>query len=189
MGQQRIKLEMATGDHLESTVELQSREAEGSGDDQLVVMDRIDIEFGQDSLGEARKEADPATMADQADRVVGERRHADRHNGDVGAETIGYGAHPGDDILGHRIDDQIRAGLLMSRESTGARCEQLAHHLLVYGRPLTPDALAGWADTDTLTGIILDGMPGTAMPPWRPILTEEEARWIANYLMQGEISK
>ena len=37
-----------------------------------------------------------------------------------------------------RAKAQARAGLLMSRESTGARCEQLAHHMLVYGRPLTP---------------------------------------------------
>ena len=36
-----------------------------------------------------------------------------------------------------RAKAQARAGLLMSRESTGARCEQLAHHMLVYGRPLT----------------------------------------------------
>ncbi|MYJ72897.1 MAG: insulinase family protein [Rhodospirillaceae bacterium] len=37
-----------------------------------------------------------------------------------------------------RARAQARAGLLMSRESTGARCEQLAHHMLVYGRPLPP---------------------------------------------------
>ena len=37
-----------------------------------------------------------------------------------------------------RAKAQARAGLLMSRESTGARCEQLAHHMLVYGRPLAP---------------------------------------------------
>ena len=37
-----------------------------------------------------------------------------------------------------RAKAQARAGLLMSRESTGARCEQLAHHMLVYGRPLQP---------------------------------------------------
>lgn len=36
-----------------------------------------------------------------------------------------------------RVKAQARAGLLMSRESTGARCEQLAHQMLVYGRPLT----------------------------------------------------
>jgi cytochrome c55X len=26
-------------------------------------------------------------------------------------------------------------------------------------------------------------MPGTAMPGWRPLLTEDEARWIADYLL------
>lgn len=40
-----------------------------------------------------------------------------------------------------RAKAQARAGLLMSRESTGARCEQLAHHMLVYGRPLQPAEL------------------------------------------------
>jgi cytochrome c55X len=49
------------------------------------------------------------------------------------------------------------------------------------GRPLTTDALAH-ADANGLAGIILDGVPGTAMPPWRPLLTEDEALWIARYL-------
>lgn len=35
------------------------------------------------------------------------------------------------------------------------------------GSPLTADALAN-ADADGLALIILDGVPGTAMPPWRP---------------------
>lgn len=52
------------------------------------------------------------------------------------------------------------------------------------GRPLTIDALAH-ADRDGLALIILDGVPGTAMPPWRPLLTEAEALWIADYL-KGE---
>lgn len=52
------------------------------------------------------------------------------------------------------------------------------------GRPLTEDALAH-ADRDGLALIILDGVPGTAMPPWRPLLTEAEALWIADYL-KGE---
>ena len=40
-------------------------------------------------------------------------------------------------------------------------------------------------DLDPLTGgeIILDGVPGTAMPPWRPLLSEGEALWIARYLL------
>jgi cytochrome c55X len=50
------------------------------------------------------------------------------------------------------------------------------------GLPLTPQALAGWEPADLAT-VILDGVPGAAMPPWRPILSPEEARWIADYLL------
>jgi cytochrome c55X len=49
------------------------------------------------------------------------------------------------------------------------------------GRPLTAAALAH-AEPEGLAAIILDGIPGTAMPPWRPLLTEDEALWIAQYL-------
>ena len=49
------------------------------------------------------------------------------------------------------------------------------------GRPITPESLAE-QDPQTLAAIILDGVPGTAMPPWRPLLTPAEARWIAEYL-------
>lgn len=51
------------------------------------------------------------------------------------------------------------------------------------GSPLTREALDG-ADPETLQAIILDGVPGTAMPPWRPLLSEPEARWIADYLLE-----
>lgn len=51
------------------------------------------------------------------------------------------------------------------------------------GSPLTPDALSH-ADPEGLAIIILDGIPETAMPPWRPLLTEEEALWIAEYLLK-----
>jgi cytochrome c55X len=49
------------------------------------------------------------------------------------------------------------------------------------GRPLTRKALVD-ADRDALALIVLDGIPGSAMPPWRPLLTEAEALWIADYL-------
>jgi cytochrome c55X len=49
------------------------------------------------------------------------------------------------------------------------------------GKPLTREALAETAP-DSIASIILDGVPGTAMPPWRPILSEDEALWMANYL-------
>ena len=54
------------------------------------------------------------------------------------------------------------------------------------GSPITAQALAG-RDPDELAMLILDGMPGTAMPGWRPLLTEDEARWIADYLLQKEM--
>lgn len=53
------------------------------------------------------------------------------------------------------------------------------------GRPLTAQALAE-ADPEILALVILDGIPGTAMPPWRPLLTEDEAMWIADYLKTKE---
>jgi len=37
-----------------------------------------------------------------------------------------------------RAKTQMKAGLLMSLESTSARCEQLAQHLLIHGRPFDP---------------------------------------------------
>jgi len=54
------------------------------------------------------------------------------------------------------------------------------------GSDLRPQNLAG-KSVEVLTGIVLDGVPGTAMPPWRPLLSEEEARWIANYLLKGDV--
>ncbi|MFN3937439.1 MAG: c-type cytochrome [Gemmobacter sp.] len=51
------------------------------------------------------------------------------------------------------------------------------------GSAITPEALAH-ADPEGLAAIILDGIPGTAMPAWRPLLTEDEALWIADYLLR-----
>lgn len=42
-----------------------------------------------------------------------------------------------------RARAQLKASILMSLESTGARCEQLAQHILIYGRPLTVDEVVG----------------------------------------------
>src|SRR5579862_632818 len=42
-----------------------------------------------------------------------------------------------------RAKAQMRAGLLMSLESTSARCEQLAQHLLIYGTPFDPAEIVG----------------------------------------------
>ncbi len=52
------------------------------------------------------------------------------------------------------------------------------------GSPLTRLALADKPAT-SLVATILDGRPGTPMPPWRPFLSEEEAQWIVQWLKQG----
>lgn len=53
------------------------------------------------------------------------------------------------------------------------------------GPDLRPDSLAHYT-VDVLRGVILDGIPETAMPPWRPLMTEEEAEWVARYLLNPE---
>lgn len=52
------------------------------------------------------------------------------------------------------------------------------------GTPLTKDALAGQS-AEALTIIILHGKHGTAMPPWKSLLSEQQARWIAERLLEG----
>ena len=41
-------------------------------------------------------------------------------------------------------------------------------------------------DADVLQSVILDGIPDTAMPPWRPLISEAEAARIADYLLKGD---
>lgn len=38
---------------------------------------------------------------------------------------------------------------------------------------------------DYLAATILQGRPGTPMPPWQPFLTPDEALWLARLLKQG----
>ncbi len=52
------------------------------------------------------------------------------------------------------------------------------------GPSLLPAALAG-RDAEQLGYVILNGRHGTAMPPWRGLLSEGEARWIAELLKRG----
>lgn len=51
------------------------------------------------------------------------------------------------------------------------------------GPEIRAERLAGTAP-EALANIILDGVPGKAMPPWRPLISEADALWIANYLLK-----
>lgn len=52
------------------------------------------------------------------------------------------------------------------------------------GPALLPDTLRE-LPADGLLTVILQGRPGTAMPPWKRFLNEEEARWIVAQLQKG----
>jgi len=54
------------------------------------------------------------------------------------------------------------------------------------GPPLLPSALAG-KPNEALVDAILQGRPGTPMPPWEFELSEEEAEWLVRRLKQGVI--
>jgi cytochrome c55X len=52
------------------------------------------------------------------------------------------------------------------------------------GPALTSAALQG-KPAAYLQAVILSGRAGTAMPPWSPFLTQAEAAWIAERLLEG----
>lgn len=52
------------------------------------------------------------------------------------------------------------------------------------GPALTPEALAGKPD-EALFATILNGRPGTPMPPWRGLLNEDEILWLVARLREG----
>ena len=87
----------------------------------------------------------------------------------------------------------------MAGDITPQRAQQL-HHLVRHdcgschgmtmrgglGSPLNAQSLSHM-DVESLRMIILDGIPNTAMPPWRPLLSEADAQWIAVALKTGAI--
>ncbi len=52
------------------------------------------------------------------------------------------------------------------------------------GPPLVPGAIAD-KDHELLIGTILDGRPGTPMPPWRFEISPDEAAWLVHRLREG----
>ena len=51
------------------------------------------------------------------------------------------------------------------------------------GPDIRAQRLAG-ASVEAITEIILNGVANTPMPPWRSLLSEKEARWVAEYLLR-----
>ncbi len=49
------------------------------------------------------------------------------------------------------------------------------------GTSLLPEALEGKPD-EFLISTILEGRKGTAMPPWQPLMTHDDAAWLLSFL-------
>lgn len=54
------------------------------------------------------------------------------------------------------------------------------------GTPLTADALRD-KPAESLVFTILNGRPGTAMPPWKPFMSEQEAQWLVHLMQSGKL--
>lgn len=52
------------------------------------------------------------------------------------------------------------------------------------GSPLTPTALAG-KSPEVLEDIIIHGIPGQPMPPWKGLLSQEEIQWLVEQMRKG----
>lgn len=54
------------------------------------------------------------------------------------------------------------------------------------GPPLLPATLAG-RDREALVVTVLEGRPGTPMPPWKHELAEAEVRFLVDLLVEGRV--
>lgn len=54
------------------------------------------------------------------------------------------------------------------------------------GPPLRPESLAN-LPVEAIAAIVSEGVPGSAMPPWKPLLSPEEIHWISEQLKSGAL--
>ncbi|WP_426375900.1 c-type cytochrome [Marinobacter sp. VGCF2001] len=54
------------------------------------------------------------------------------------------------------------------------------------GPPLRPEDIQLLPEA-AVAAIIRDGVPGTAMPPWKALLNEQEIAWISRQLKSGAL--
>ncbi len=91
----------------------------------------------------------------------------------------------------------LTAGVAAASEPDSARQAELIHLLRHdcgachgmtlkggLGLPLVPERLEAFSD-EALIATVLDGRPGTPMPPWRFLLSETEAAWLVRRLKEG----
>lgn len=88
---------------------------------------------------------------------------------------------------GPAVADELRPGRAAELKRLVLQDCGSCHGLTLKGG-LGPDiraAKVAGASAESLAHIVLQGVPGTAMPPWHPLLSEAEALWIAEFLLKG----
>jgi len=88
-----------------------------------------------------------------------------------------------------------------SGKVTPERAEELTHMLLHdcgschgmtlkggLGPSLLPEQFKD-KNTDYIKYTILHGRKGTPMPPWKSIISEDDAEWLAEFLLSGRIAQ
>ena len=95
------------------------------------------------------------------------------------AASVGYAsAENAEDMSASRERELVR---LVRQDCGSCHGMRLTGGL---GLALTPEALRE-KSLEGLVATVLYGRPGTAMPPWKTILSEKEAMWIVRRLMDG----
>lgn len=88
----------------------------------------------------------------------------------------------GDDARGRNADEARLTNLVV--QDCGS-----CHGLTLrggLGPPLRPEDLAE-LPVEAIAAIIREGVPDTAMPPWKPLLSPEEIHWISQQLKSGAL--
>jgi len=88
-----------------------------------------------------------------------------------------------DVIKGETVDPARQAELMYLLKQDCGSCHGM-RLLGGLGPSLVPEALAA-ASVEDLMAVILEGRPGTAMPPWKALLSEADARWLSQQLKAG----
>jgi cytochrome c55X len=97
--------------------------------------------------------------------------------------AIAFAVAPYPTVAGDTVPDPVKLANLVRQDCGSCHGLTLKGGL---GKPLTADRMTQW-DRSQIVHIILDGVPGTPMPPWRPLLSEADARWIADSLKEGSL--
>lgn len=87
------------------------------------------------------------------------------------------------DESGTQTADQARLANLVLQDCGSCHGLTLRGGL---GPPLRPADLGG-LQVEAIAAIIREGVPDTAMPPWKPLLSPEEIHWISQQLKSGAL--